>query len=429
VTALAAPSASSPARDRWLPLGRALGLLVLALAVGLALFDIPFQLVHDQTLCAGPTCSSDQLSPADLVQLQQAGLTLSFLAIYQVAVSTITVLAFAAVGALIWWRRSRDWFGVLTAIALAGAGFTLTIGGSPFPAVVNNYPALIVPVQLLNLTGTSSLFAFFYLFPDGHFAPRWIAWLMPLVIVHEVVKALRPELLGSSDLTAFPAFLSVIFVLVYRYRRVSNIVQRQQTKWVVFGSIGGLAGAIALIGFFTAYPNVASTGAAFLASSSWYLFLLLIPFSIGMAILRSHLWDIDVLIRRTLVYGALTALLALVYLGAVIGLQAVFASLTPLGGAQAAGSARSELVTVLSTLVIAALFVPLRGRLQAAIDQRFYRRKYDAARTLAQFGAGLRDEVNLENLSTHLLDAVDETMQPERVGLWLKATPGEGRTK
>jgi len=411
VTTLAAASDSSPARDRWLLLGRALGLLVLALAVGLALFDIPFQLAHDQTLCAGPTCPGDQLAPADLVQLQQAGLTLGFLAGFQVAVSTITVLAFAAVGALIWWRRSRDWFGVLTAVALAGAGFTLTIGGSPFPAVVNSYPALIVPVQLLNLTGTSSLFAFFYLFPDGRFAPRWIAWLMPLVIVHEVIKALRPELLGSGDLIAFPAFLSVIFVLVYRYRRVSNVVQRQQTKWVVFGSIGGLAGAISLIGFFTAYPNVAPTGGVFLASSSWYLFLLLIPFSIGMAILRSHLWDIDLLIRRTLIYGALTAMLVLVYLGAVVALQAVVTALT--------GQQRSELVTVLSTLVIAALFVPLRHRLQAVIDRHFYRRKYDAAHTLAQFGASLRDEVNLDDLTANLLTAVDETMQPESVGLWL----------
>jgi hypothetical protein len=131
--------------------------------------------------------------------------------------------------------------------------------------------------------------------------------------------------------------------------------------------------------------------------------------------LRYRLWDIDLLINRALVYGALTLLLALGYFGAVVVLQAVFQAV--------AGQARSALVTVLSTLIIAALFGPLRNRLQAAIDRRFYRRKYDAARTLAQFGASLRDEVNLENLSADLLAAVEETMQPEAVGLWLRGQP------
>jgi hypothetical protein len=139
----------------------------------------------------------------------------------------------------------------------------------------------------------------------------------------------------------------------------------------------------------------------------------------GIAILKYRLYDIDLLIRRTLIYGVLTALLALVYLGAVIALQTVFTALT--------GAARSELVTVLSTLVIAALFIPLRNRLQAAIDRRFYRRKYDAARTLAQFSGALRDEVDLDDLSAHLVDAVDETMQPESVSLWLRAARDEGQ--
>jgi hypothetical protein len=137
----------------------------------------------------------------------------------------------------------------------------------------------------------------------------------------------------------------------------------------------------------------------------------LIPLSIGMAILRSRLWDIDLLIRRTLVYAALTGLLALAYFGSVLVLEGFVRLLT--------GQSQSQVVTVVSTLAIAALFVPVRRRVQAFIDRRFYRRKYDAARTLAQFGANLRDEVNLDDLSTHLLDAVDETLQPASVSLWL----------
>jgi hypothetical protein len=147
------------------------------------------------------------------------------------------------------------------------------------------------------------------------------------------------------------------------------------------------------------------------------LSLALIPISLAIAILRARLWDIDLLIRRTLVYGALTALLAGVYLGAVVALQALFVAVS--------GTARSQLVTVLSTLAIAALFVPLRARLQRFIDRRFYRRKYDAARTLAEFSASLRDEVDLEQLSGRLVRVVDETMQPAQVSLWLEGPAGE----
>ena len=134
----------------------------------------------------------------------------------------------------------------------------------------------------------------------------------------------------------------------------------------------------------------------------------------AIAILRYRLFDIDIIIRRTLVYSVLTALLALVYLGSVLVLQAVFGALL--------GNSQNSLVAVLSTLAIAALFVPLRSRVQAVIDQRFFRRKYDAARTLSVFSARLRDEVDLDRLSGHLAAVASETMEPAHISLWLKAT-------
>jgi hypothetical protein len=137
-----------------------------------------------------------------------------------------------------------------------------------------------------------------------------------------------------------------------------------------------------------------------------------IPAAIAIAILRYRLWDIDLVIHRTLVYSILTGLLALTYFGAVLVLQNVFRVLT--------GQEQNSLAAVLSTLGIAALFVPLRSRVQRAIDRRFFRNKYDAARALGGFAASARDETNLESLSAQLVRVVDDTMQPENVTLWLR---------
>ena len=140
--------------------------------------------------------------------------------------------------------------------------------------------------------------------------------------------------------------------------------------------------------------------------------LLLVPITLGIAIFRYRLWDIDVILRRTLIYSVITLLLALAYFASVLALQTAFGALT--------GQRQSTLVTVLSTLVIAALFVPLRARVQSVIDRRFYRRRYDAARTLAAFGATLRESVDLDALSEQLLSTVEETMQPAMAGIWLR---------
>jgi hypothetical protein len=203
------------------------------------------------------------------------------------------------------------------------------------------------------------------------------------------------------------ALLSVVAIFV-RYWRAST-VERQQIKWLAYA-----------LAVFAVIYTIGGLTASDVLTGTWFdvllpLTIMLLPLTIAIAILRYRLWDLDILIRRTLSYSLLTAALALAYFGSVVVLQTVAQALT--------GESSNALVTVISTLLIAALFVPLRGRIQRLIDQRFSRRKYDAARTLAAFGATARDVVELEQLSGQLAQAVDETMQPAHVSLWVR--PGD----
>jgi hypothetical protein len=200
---------------------------------------------------------------------------------------------------------------------------------------------------------------------------------------------------------------------VYRYLRVSTSVHRQQTKWVVFGVAVGGAGLVGTVTLASAVPAIEQSGplGQMIVTTLTAGFPLLVPLAIGVAMVRSGLYEIDVIINRTLVYGSLTATLVLVYIGFVIGLQYVLRALTVEG---------SNLTIVASTLLIAALDAPSQGRIQSFIERRFYRRKYDAAKTLQAFAGRLREETDLGTLSNHLVGVVNETMHPSHVTLWLR---------
>jgi hypothetical protein len=221
-----------------------------------------------------------------------------------------------------------------------------------------------------------------------------------------------------------------LYAQLHRYFEVSSPLQRQQTKWAILGLVLALLGPFGYFLPFVIYPALSDPevpnilyqrlGPALFAASllirlialtGFTLSLLIFPVSFVVAILRYRLWDIDVLINRTLVYGLLTGTLALLYLGGVALLTGVFRALTGQG---------DQLAIVATTLAIAALFNPLRRRIQAVIDRRFYRRRYDAARALAAFSGTVQDEVGLEDVSQALLRTVEETVQPLQTTIWLK---------
>lgn len=194
---------------------------------------------------------------------------------------------------------------------------------------------------------------------------------------------------------------------------MSNAIERQQIKWVVFSCAVVISGEFVLWLLLLIFPSLGQVASLYdlYFNPVSIILILLIPLSLGIAILRYRLWDIDVLINRTLVYGTLTGILALVYVGNIIAFQFLLRGLF---------HQTSEVAIVISTLFIAALFQPLRKRIQQVIDRRFYRSNYDAAKIIEAFSATLRNEVDLDQLREQLVAVVQETMQPTFVSLWLR---------
>jgi hypothetical protein len=229
-----------------------------------------------------------------------------------------------------------------------------------------------------------------------------------------------------SDLTVFVAFEVLVAIgvgggaasVVVRLRR-SRGVERRQLEWFAYVSALFFGGAM-LTGVVSDVSGVRWLGDVSFVLS--IVGLVCLPVAVGIAILKYRLYDIDLIINRTLVYGSLTLTLLLVYFGGVATTQALFRALT--------GQQQPQLAVVVSTLAIAALFNPLRRRIQSFIDRRFFRSKYDARKTLEAFSARLRDETDLEALDTELVSVVKRTMQPEHVSLWLlsgNSANGTGR--
>jgi hypothetical protein len=385
---------------------------VASIVIGLQVAAIPYAYAHNIN-----NLNSDRLTTGQVSVFKDLVFSPEFYAAYTLALPVSTMLVFAAIATVIFWRSSEDrmaLFGAFMLVIFGGAAVTSDVP----QALAAAHPALWFPVHLLDYLGQVAFGTFFYVFPSGRFVPRWTRWLAVAVALLYVPDIFFP---GSSlDILDGPVFIgfliSLVLAQVYRYRRVSDSVERQQTKWVVSGV------AVALVGFatlltlanFVLSPEPMGPLVGMVAETCVYGLIALIPLSIGVAILRSGLYEIDIIINRTLVYGSLTAMLIALYIGGIVVLQRLFVLLT---------GEKSTLAVVASTLAIAALFNPLRRRVQAFVDRRFYRSRYDARKTLEAFSATLRDQTDLEALNGNLVGVVTETMQPAHVSLWLRPDP------
>jgi hypothetical protein len=410
---------SAPATRLW---GRRLVLVRLgwgagtALALGFFAASLPTYWGQLATLCSGPACAYGQLPLQTAQALQRVQVSLAAYATLTLVATCAAACVWFALAGVLFWRKSSDWMALLTALFLVVAGTESVV------------PTLAAGHSLWHWAAQGAGAVFFVLFalvaalfPDGRFVPRWTKWLvLAFSLLILVGAAVTPNPL------ALPLWLSVVLALLltgfygsfalaqyYRYRVVATPVQRQQTKWIVFGAILALVVSVGGVIPSLIFPQSLALVAYRPVQN---LVLLLFPVTLAIALLRYRLWDIDTLMNLALVYGTLTTLLAALYAGLILGLEHLASVLT--------GKATQPAVVLMtSTLAIATLFQPLRTRLQSLIDRRFYRRKYDAAQTLAAFSASLRNEMDLEQVRAQLLTVVEETMQPQQISLWLRRPP------
>jgi hypothetical protein len=417
-------------RGRWLLPARVAWVAVAITVLAIILFSVPSSFEHYRSVCtaASEVCSERavaQPTPEGVQALRDVGLSVSSYALLNVVIDKVFQLVWFAVGVLIFLRRSDDRMALLVSAFLVAFG-TVAVDTTDADALVSSQPAWWLPVQSVDITGAVCVVLFFLLFPNGRFVPRWTRWLAVAFIAFNVSQELFPELyFGSPALEmvtqwVFMGFVvSLVWSQTYRYRKVSSPEQRRQTKWVVFGTTLAIAGSFVKVPLDFSLLTGDTPFTLLVLKIVFALSFLLVPLSISVAVLRSRLFDIDVLINRTLVYGVLTAILVGFYFGSIVVLQGIASVVLQVPFVVLTGQ-KSTLAVVASTLLIAALFNPLRRRIQSFIDRRFYRSRYDARKTLETFSAKLRDETDLEALNDDLVGVVAETMQPAHVGLWLR---------
>jgi hypothetical protein len=408
-----ASTSATTLRGRWLLLTRVTWAVIAVSALGLFVASIPAYVSNILEIGRADWMGAPVEAPAALV------LTLDLLGM----LASVTAASVCLIlGVVLFWRRSDDWMVVFTSAYLLLYG---TIMAGPLEWV-ENFSTLAVDV-LQPLLLTTPTLALIVLFPDGRFVPRWTRWLIVSSIA--LVAAIFYLPLAYWGAFMVVILLSTMYSQVYRYRRVSTPTGRQQTKWVLFGfllwwlliMVLGVPYAIEL----NLPPGSPLPWWTLVSSTGWWLTLTIVPLSLSIAVLKYRLYDIDIIINRAIVYAALTALLAAGYIGTIMALQGVSSLLFQVPFRAVFGQ-KSTLATIAATLAIAALFNPLRRRIQSLVDRRFYRRKYDAARTLEGFSMKLRDETDLEALSDDLVGVVRETMQPAHVSLWLRPLPNAG---
>jgi len=381
-----APDRAVPAR--WLALARATWIAVTLSTLALFSAGVPVLFEELQKACTGPACRRPQLSPDAAQTLEHLGLSLRFYATYFVTMETLFVLTFCVIAVTLFRYRSSDPF------ALLGATMLVLVGGTVFTETVtalrDSCVACSWVITVLSFLGSASMLPFFYLFPDGSFVPRWtrlaaVAWVVLCALGYFTPS----DFVLNQDpnnrhhvfpMLAFCFLASVVVAQGYRYQRISGSAERLQTRCVAFGFLTAFVGFF--VGIFVIEPRIEATTSSavvfrFLGLTDFYVFLVFIPLSLGVAMLRYHLWDIDILINRTLVYTLLTACI----IGGYTVLVGAPGMLFPTYG--------GPLSSIIATGAIAVLFQPIRERLQRGVNHLMYGERDDPYTVVSRLGQRL----------------------------------------
>ncbi|HEX6556370.1 MAG TPA: GAF domain-containing sensor histidine kinase [Ktedonobacteraceae bacterium] len=392
---------------RRLILARAFWGVVAILELAALIDSLTGTISHLQVLCTS-SCTIQQLSAAAVSTLEHVGLSLGdYIAFYLVVILLSTLLCYA-IATLLLWRRSDDWMALLVSLMLMSFGPGIISNGVRFsqwfePAVAPHVSSLF---DSINLT---VLVLVFFLFPDSRFVPRWTRWIMGLQIGFGIFFAFFPRF--TSDLAnsiAVVFFLGILFSLViaqvYRYQRVSTLGQRQQTKWVVYSLVVSITSVVGLLVIFQPQPGSLLSALDIVAN----LLLTLIPISLAVAILRYRLWDIDLLINRTLVYGTLTACIIGLYILVVGYLGALFRT------------GNNLLISLVATGLVAVLFQPLRERLQRGVNRLLYGQRDEPSRVISRLGQRLEATLAPEAVLPTIVETLAQALKLPYAAILLK---------
>jgi serine phosphatase RsbU (regulator of sigma subunit) len=397
------------------------------LSLGLFMVALPLRYAELSRVAVEQPAAHLQLAPADAKLLADYGATLPLYGLLILSLETGLVLAFAAISCIILWRKPNERMALFFAVTSITYGVFIT---PPLDSLLAEALPLSLASRTVQALGLWCALVFFYLFPNGRLTHRWTRvmvvaagiWCLSWIVYPvPLLDPVNPFVMTLPGLTLHLGwFVSGLIAQVQRYYATTGPVQRQQTRWVIV-SVSAAVVSYALIyappllwpglplpGWFGLFNHL-------VIQPTYLMLLYILPLSIFISIWWYGLWDVDLLLNRALVYGVLTALLAVIYFMSVVSLPALFPALT---------GVTSPVTISISTLLTAALVAPLRRRVQASIDYRFFRRQYDAARILAAFGAVVRDEIDMERLIDQLKAAIEETLAPVWIGCWIRHGQG-----
>lgn len=401
-------------RGRRLAGARAAWVAVAGLVIALFGASLPAGFAHLRTVCTVGPCTGPQLSVTGARAFEAAGLSVDAFAAYSLSVIVVFAAAYFALAGLIFWRTSQDPVALLASLMLVTFGAT-------FPPTLDwlgaSDPAWHWPSAFVRTLGLCLFFVFFYVFPDGRFVPAWTRAVVPVMVAVQASASFLP---GSPlSYNSWPAPLVFLLFLgwfgtaigaqIHRYRRVSGPVERQQTKWVVFGLAAALTGFLAVVlgGAVLPAETLRNPFGITAAVTAAYLFLLLVPLSIAVAILRHRLWDIDLLVNRALSYGTLSAAVIALYALIVGALAALFRTTD------------SWLVSVVATGVVAVLFQPLRARLQRAANRLVYGERDDPHAVLSRLGQRLEATLAPDAVLPTIVETIAQALKLPHASIWI----------